>query len=102
MERVYCDNIWNPKDEDANQLLLNLMSSYRRAKEKFNEEDLKIYSIAFHDAIRVSLEMPNKLFAFLTNEDNTKAQIAFFPKEPDGNSYQPFYDEELKRIYILV
>ena len=102
MEKIYCDCVLNPINEDVNQFLLNLISSYREAKEKFNEYDLKIYCLTIHKTMRERFEMPNKLFAFVKNADNTKAQIVCFPKEPDGNIYQPFYDEELNNFYILV
>lgn len=102
MEKLYCDIILNPINEDANKLLLNLISSYREAKEKYNEYDLKLFRLSFHKTMRERFEMPNELFAFATNEDNTKAQVMCFPKEPDGNIYQPFYDEELNNFYILV
>lgn len=102
MEKIYCDSVLYPVNEDVNQLLLNLISSYRKAKEKFNEDDYKSYRVNFHNTMREKFAMPNKLFAFFTNEDNTAAQICCFPIEPDGNIYQPFYDEESNNFYILI
>ena len=34
-------------------------------------------------------------------EDGTVVFV-LFPKEPDGNHYKTYYDEERKLIYILV
>lgn len=102
MHKIYCDCVLNPKNEDVNRLLLTWIASCRKAKEKYNEDDFKRYKATFHNAMRESFEMPNEVFAFVTNEDNTKAQIACFPVEPNGNTYQLFYDEELNNFYILV
>lgn len=102
MERIYCDSVTKAENEEFNELLLKIVSISKEATDKLNKKDLKIWLYNFHNYIREKFNLPNKLFTIIANEDNTKAQMIFFPKEPDGNYYQPFYDEELKQIYILV
>ena len=103
MKRIYCDFVCNAENEETNNLFLRWVAVEKEKQiELLNENDLKAWVIGFHSYIRVKLNLPNKIFAFATNADKTKAQIVLFPKEPDGSWYEAFYDEEANCAYILV
>jgi len=103
MERIYCDVFCNAENEETNNLFLKLAAIEAEEASKCSDEnDLKAFVIGFHGYVRVKLNLPNKIFAFVTNKDKTKADILLFPKEPDGNWYKAFYDEEVGNVYILV
>lgn len=103
MKRVYYEATCEAQNEETNNLFLKLVFEERKAKEKIvNEEDFKIWITDFHSKIREYFKLPNKVFGFGIIKDNTKAKIVVFPKEPDGNYYKIFFDEELKQPYILV
>lgn len=102
MERVYFDDTYSAKDEESNKYLLKSAEIQREAKEYLEENSFKKWVVDYHNYIRRKLDLPNKLFAFAMNTDKTKAYIVVFPKEPDGNYYEVFIDEETKKPYILV
>ena len=102
MERIYCDAASDINNEEVSKLCLEMVLAEEDAKERFNKDDFKIWLYAFHNYVREKLNLPNKLFLLAVSLDKTRAQMVFFPKEPDGNCYKGFYDEELKLSYILV
>ena len=102
MEKIYCDAMCEPRTEDDNGLFLKFASMQDELRKKLNKDDFKSWIFKFHNYIRKELGLPNKVFSFATTADKTKAGIILFPKEPDGNHYKAYYDEEAKLFYILV
>lgn len=103
MKRIYYEATCEAQNEETNKCFLKLALIQKKAKEELtDEESFKIWITEFHNKIREHYNLPNKLFGFGISKDNTKARIVIFPKEPDGNYYKIFFDEELKRPYILV
>ena len=102
MEKIYCDNVLTPDNDETNKVFLDLAFSDKESKDRYPEHDHKLWTFNYHKCIREELKLPNKIFSFVISPDRTKAVIATFPKEPDGNMYTPVFDEEQKNIYILV
>lgn len=102
MERIYCDMTGDPATEEFNEFLLKYMEAHYEAEKKLSKDDYNSWAIAENKNMREKFDLPNKVFIVARNKERTKAKIIFFPKEPDGNSYETFYDEELNRFYILV
>lgn len=102
MEKIYCDGVCNPTAKEATDFLVKLYDAYAEAKERLDEDRYKSFVFNHNNYIREALNLPNKVFSIVKSLDNTWAQIATFPKEPDGNYYEGGYDEELKNFYILV
>lgn len=102
MGRIYCDEVCNPKTEEATEFLLKIYNHAMTAQECLDEDNYKAWVLIFYNFVREKLNMPNKVFSIVKSKDNTQAQIVLFPKEPDGNYYEIGFDEELKLPYILV
>ena len=102
MGKIYCDNICKPDNDVANGIFLHLALLEREHKEQLSESDFKNWIIEFHNQVRAALNLPNKLFTFITFNNDKESQIALFPREPDGNYYTAKYDEDTGQIYILI
>lgn len=102
MEKIYCDEVYNPKTKEATDFCVGLYYAHTKVKEHFDEDDYKTWAFNFNNYIREMLNLPNKVVSIAKSVDNTQVQIVLFPKEPDGNLYEIFYDEELKLAYILI
>lgn len=103
MEKIYSDAVLKPKDDESKKAFLTWAYMEKVAKLRYTGElEQTVWISAFHNEIRTRLKMPNKIFSFFINKDNTEAVIFTFPKEPDGNKYNPVFDEEQKNIYILI
>lgn len=102
MKRIYCDEICNPKTEEATEFLLTMYDNAMTAQEYFDEDEYKTWVRIFYNNVREKLKMPNKVFSIVKSRDNTQAQIVLFPIKPDGTYYKVCHDEELNLPYILV
>lgn len=103
MKRLYCENvIYYPANDEINKEWLVLANMEEKAEELLSEEDYRIFITYSHKTIREMVGLPNKLFTFQIYENDTKARIIIFPKEPDGNKYKGHIDEETKQPYILI
>lgn len=101
MERIYCDEVYEPTTEEGKEIYLKLYDLFVEAQKCFNEDNYKTFVSIVYNYIREKFNLPNKLFTMVKREDST-AVFVLFPKEPDGNHYKTGYDKELKLIYILV
>ena len=84
----------------AKKLYLRLYNLFNEAQ-CLNEDNYKTFVSVFYNYIREKFNLPNKIFTMAKTENGTVVFV-FFPKEPDGNHYKTYYDEESKLIYILV
>ncbi len=100
MERIYYDEVYESTTEEGKELYLRLYNLFNEAQ-CLNEDNYKTFVSVFYNYIREKFNLPNKIFTMAKTEDGTVA-LVLFPKEPDGNHYKIYHDEESKRIYILV
>lgn len=101
MERMYYDEVYKSATEEGKELYLRLYNLFNEAQKCLNEDNYKTFVSVFYNYIREKFNLPNKIFTMAKTEDGTVVFV-LFPKEPDGNHYKTYYDEELKLIYILV
>lgn len=101
MEKIYCDEVIELTTEEGKEICLKLYDLFDDAHKSLEKDNYKIFTSIIHNYIREKFNLPNKLFTIAKREDGT-AVFVLFPKEPDGNSYKTCWDEESKRIYILV
>ena len=102
MKKLYYENMAIPNNEETNTYFLNSANVEREAKDQLDQDTFKSWIIDFHALIRDILDLPNKIFAFATNNDDTKACIVIFPKEPNGEYYETHIDKESGKPYILI
>ena len=100
MERIYYDEVYESTTEEGKELYLKLYNLFNEAQ-YMNEDNYKTFVSIFYNYIREKFNLPNKIFTMAKTEDGTVVFV-LFPKEPDGNHYKIYYDEERKLIYILV
>ena len=100
MEKIYYDEVYESKTEEGKELYLRLYNLFNEAQ-YLNEDNYKTFVSVFYNYIREKFNLPNKIFTMAKTEDGTVVFV-LFPKEPDGNHYKTYYDEERKLIYILV
>lgn len=91
--RIYMSEVGTPNTDDANELLLNIVSEAERVKGTLDEKDYGDWVVSLHNNIRENIELPNKIFSIRSYENNTKAEFIFFDKEPDGKYYEVFIEE---------
>jgi hypothetical protein len=101
MERMYHDEVYESATEEGKELYLRLYNLFNEAQKCLNEDNYKTFVSVFYNYIREKFNLPNKIFTMAKTEDGTVVFV-LFPKEPDGNHYKTYYDEESKLIYILV
>ena len=102
MSRIYCDTIYRPKTKEGIDFCLDVVELCGTARGCFseNEDEFKTWVTGFYNRIREKLNLPNKIFAISADENRTEAAIVLFPKEPDGDYYKVYYDEETGLAYI--
>ena len=101
--KIYSTEIKKPSNDKVNRLLLSIFSVQEMAKESLDTgADHKLVGRFYNDILRDILNLENKVFAITRNADCTKAWIIYFDKEPDGNTYEVFRDEDTGKWYILV
>lgn len=101
MERIYCDEIYEPTTEEGKEIYLKLYDLFDKVGKCLNEDNYKTFASIFYNYIREKINMPSKVFTMAKRVDGTVV-FAIFPKEPDGSIYKTGYDDESKRLYILV
>lgn len=101
MERMYYDEVYESATEEGKELYLRLYNLFNEAQKCLNEDNYKTFMSVFYNYIREKFNLPNKIFTMAKTEDGTVVFV-LFPKEPDGNHYKTYYDEESKLIYTLV
>lgn len=86
--RKYCYGVASPKDEKANQRLLNFSNFI----ESINKSDHKKITMAY-EVFRQIEKLENLVFTIGTYDNDTKAKIVYFNHEPDGKVYHASFDE---------
>jgi hypothetical protein len=99
MKKLYPEFFIVPQTDEMNDTFIKLAAFCEAIKET-QPDNYKSHVVLLHDIIREHFEFPNKLFTFAIGKEDGKMCMIFFDKEPDGNSYQPKYDEELGVPYI--
>lgn len=102
MQRIYCNSILKPSNEKTNEVMLHIAERENEVKEMLNKEEWKHWLYEYHRKVRGKMDLPNEIFVVAKSKDAAKVVFAMFQKEPDGNCYDVFYDEEMKCHYILV
>lgn len=104
MRRLYCEKgIYYPANEKVKKEWLVLATMEDKAKELLSEEDYRVFINYSHRTIRQMFGIPNKIFTFvIPKNDEIDVRIIIFPKEPDGNKYELYLDEETNQPYILI
>lgn len=101
MEKIYSDEVIELTTEEGKEICLKVYDLLEDAHKGLKEDNYKFFVSMIHGYIREKFNLPNKLFTMAKKEDGT-AVFVMFPKEPDGNRYNTYRDEESKLIYIMV
>lgn len=101
MKRIYMGMEYKSIDEETNKLFLWLANMQSKMKEELEETEFNSWVYEFHNTVREKLGLPNEVITFCTYRDETEAWIVSFPKEPNGNVYKVYLDEELDSLYIV-